>query len=189
MLPAFLGQRVGSLFDIHVRCLRFLGVHHVYLTLPLDAAGPPFHLVGVEHHDDAAFFPSLVVAQAVDELRPGAVQVLPGDGAQRLPGVDDVIAVHQKVVLPGPGLGLLPGLRLRGRGFGRGPERVGSDRAIGLAEDGLQLFVQRRPGLVAHGRTAHGGPFLLGLALGPPAAVEVHMGAHLVPGHVHARPV
>ena len=58
-----------------------------------------FDLVGIKHGDDLALSIALIVAQQVAQLLAGYVQTVPGDGLQFVPGEDDVVAVHDEILL------------------------------------------------------------------------------------------
>ena len=187
--PVVPAELVSGALNVHVGGLRLLGVHHVQVPQLLHRSFAAPDLVGVKDHDDPTVSPALVVAQQVNELGPCPVQILSGQGGQVLPGVDDVVSIHQQVVLPRPLFQPLPGPLL---GLGGGLYRVegpGLHRPIGAGEDLLQLLVQGQLGGVAPLELG-GGLGLLGpLLLWQPAAVHMHVGTHLVPGHVHPRPV
>ena len=118
--------------------------------------------------------PALVIAQNIHQPQTGPVQVLSGQPFQIVPGVDDIVPVHQQVLFSlEAGLETLPGPFLPGRGFGGGGKGPGLNGAIGPGEDSLQL-----PFHFSAVSVAHSGPgnalvlvLLSSLLRRPPAGV------------------
>ena len=93
-------QVVGHLFNIHIGGLGLLGIYHADAVVPFHRAGVSRYLVGVKYQNQLAPAVALVVAQQLDQPGTGAVQVLPGQLLQLLPGKNDVVPVHQQVFRP-----------------------------------------------------------------------------------------
>ena len=186
--PAALADFVGDMLDEHIRRLGFLGVNHMDIVVLLDGAGAAGHPVGVEHKDENALLEPLIVAQDVHQLFAGGFEALFGKLVQLVPREDDVVAVHQQVF--GGDLPLL-GVEIRALGLlGRAErrQRVPLDGPVGLLENFQQLGVLFQRGTVCgHPAGTVLGPFLGGAGGLAPAAVHVHMAAHLLPRDYEAR--
>ena len=115
---------------------------------------------------------------------PGGVQTFLCKGVQLVPREDDVIAVHQQVFRLD-----LPLFRIEIRALpllhrAECRQRIPLDGAVGALEDLQQLGILFQRGAVGHGPALRGGGCLLFRAGGlAPAAVHVHMVAHLIPRH------
>ena len=106
-----------------------------------------------------------------------------------VPRKDDVVAVHQQVFrrdlpLLGGKVGALPLLHRA-----EGCQRVPLDGAVGALENFEQLGVLFQRGAVGHGPALRYSRFLLRTGAFAPAAVHMHMAAHLIPGHHKSGPV
>ena len=155
----------------------------------LDAAGTARHTVGIEHEDEDALFEALIVAENVHQPVAGGVEALLGKGVQLVPRKDDVVAIHQQVFggdlpLLGGEIGPLPLLHRAER-----RQRVAFDGAVGALKNFQQFGVLfQRSAVSRHPAGTGRGLFCCrgGVA---PAAVHVHMAAHLLPRHHKARTV
>ena len=193
--PVAPADLVGGLFNVHICSFRLFCVNNVDIAPFFHTSWVVFHLVGVKDQDHAAALVALVIAQDVDEGLPGRVQIHLGQGVQLLPGENDVVAVHQQVLLHrleilnqfDPALGVAvqtgaPALGLRTKG-------LLLDGAVGALEYFLQLLVRcrrRRPAPVNH----RGGPFFFLLFRSQHSAgVQMGVFRHLVPLYHRARPV
>ena len=187
--PPPLADLVGDMLDEHIRRLGLLGVDDVDVVILLDDAGAARHTVGIEHEDEHTLFEPLIVAQDVHQLLAGGIKALFGELVQLIPRKDDVVAIHQQVF--GRDLPLL-GVKIRALGLpGRAErsQRVPLDGAIGLFKDLQQLGVLFQRGAVG-GHPAGPGSGLFRRAGGlAPAAVHVHVAAHLFPGHHEPGPM
>ena len=187
---AVLADLVGDVLDEHIRRLGLFGVDDVDVVVLLDAAGAAGHAVGVEDENDHAFFEALIVAQDVRQLFAGGVQTLFGKGVELVPRKDDVVAVHQQVLggngpLLGGKIGAFPLLH---RAESR--QRVPLDGAIGPLKNFQQLLVLFQRSTVGCGPALRSsGGSGLGRLCSAPAAVHVHIIAHLVPRDDEARAV
>ena len=141
--PVLPGDLIGGLLDIAVGGLGLLGIDHVDVVVFGHRARVALDLVGVKDHDDHAFAEALVVGQDVQQQLPGGVQTALSRRLQLVPGVDDVVAVHQQVFRP-PVLAadvVLPLVQAGAGGFGLGAEGLPLHLAVGPLVDGLELFV------------------------------------------------
>ena len=135
-------QVVGRLLDIHIRRFGLLGVHHVQSVLLFDRADAALDLVRIEHDDQMALAHTLVVTQDVDERGARGVHVARGDLAQLVPREDDIVAVHEQVIVLTNARdvklferrGLLAALL-------KGLEAAVLDGAVGAFEEGAKLAV------------------------------------------------
>ena len=180
---------MGDPLDEHVRRFGLLGVDHMDIVVLLNAAGAAGHPVGIEHQDEHALLEALIVAQDVHQLVAGGVQALFGEGVQLVPRKDDVVAVHQQVFrrdlpLLGGKVGALPLLHRA-----EGCQRVPLDGAVGALENFEQLGVLFQRGAVGHGPALRHSRFLLRTSAFAPAAVHMHVAAHLIPGHHKTGPM
>ena len=141
-------------------------------------AGIPRHAVGVEHHDHHALPKALVVAQQVQKLLAGRVQVVRRHPFELVPGENDIVAIHQQILGTG-------GRRVRG---GRRRLRTGGlpraelppfHRAVSPLENCHQLCVLLR-GAGIGGAGAGDRPLRL-TGLHPRGRGGVQIAPHLVP--------
>ena len=149
--------------------------------LPLPAG----HAVAVEHDHDLAAREGGVVTQRVHEPLARSVDMAAvGQGAQLVPGEDDVVAVHDHALAPGvEQLGALCLVRT-GRGVAHGGCVLrAADRAELALQDLLQLPVVEIEPAAEHPRRGRG---RLRLRLAE-TGVEVHIIAHAIPRDDRAR--
>ena len=176
-------QLVGRTFDVGVGGLCFLGVNDFDAVYRLHAAGIALDLVGIEHHDDAAFAKALIVCKNVDERTARSGNVLRGKALQLVPGKNNVVAVNEQIfrVLGVDRHVVVVGKR-GARGFFRRLERAALYLAVGALEDLLQLLVRCIRAACANAAARRGSGFLLGfLFVKVNAAVAVDMLRDLIP--------
>ena len=149
----------------------------------LHAAGIALDLVGIEHHDDAAFAKALIVCKNVDERAARRGNILRGKALQLVPGEDDVVAVNEQIfhVLGVDRHVIVVGKR-GARGLFRRLERAALYLAVGALEDLLQLLVRCIRAACANAAARRGSGFLLGfLFVKVNAAVAVDMLRDFIP--------
>ena len=186
---AALADLMGDTLDEHIGGLGFPGVDHMDIVVLLYAAGAARHTVGIKHKDEHALLKALIVAEDVHQPVAGRFQALFGECVQLVPCKDDVVAVHQQVFgldlpLLGVEIGAFPLL-----GGAERRQRVPLDGPIGLFKDLQQLSILFQSSTVGGHPAGAGLHRFLGLCSLAPAAVYMHVAAHLLPGHHKSGPV
>ena len=97
VLPA---QCAGGLFDVRVRRLRSLGIDHINVVHVLDLPLHAVDTIGIEHQNQVALPIALIVAQDSDQPASGSVQTLLRQRFQLVPRKNDVVPIHQQILLP-----------------------------------------------------------------------------------------
>ena len=92
-------QVVGRLLNVHIRGFGLLGVDDMDTAALLDRAGASFDLIGIEHENKMTPAHALIIAQHVDERFAGGVDITGGNVAQLVPREDDVVAVHEQIIV------------------------------------------------------------------------------------------
>ena len=133
-------------------------------------SGAALDLVAVKHQYQPAFFESRIAGQGIAQASAGSVQIVLRRLRQRIPGENNIVAIHDQVLLPGGPNGQLFLCGPVFRGFIEG----GSQVAELPAHDLLQGLVIRLQIPGDHRR------------LGLQAAFQVHIVLHPVPGHMEA---
>ena len=180
---AFAAQLVGRALDVGVGSLSLFRVDDLDAVHRLHAAGVALDLVGIEHHDDAAFAKALIVCKNVDERTARSGNVLRGKALQLVPGKNNVVAVNEQIfrVLGVDRHVVVVGKR-GARGLFRRLERAALYLAVGALEDLLQLLVRCIRAACANAAARRGSGFLLGfLFVKVNAAVAVDMLRDFIP--------
>ena len=92
-------QVVGRLLNVHIRGFGLLGVDDMDTAALLDRAGAAFDLIGIKHENKMTPAHALIIAQHVDERFAGGVNITGGNVAQLVPREDDVVAVHEQIIV------------------------------------------------------------------------------------------
>ena len=186
----FPGEIIGGALDIGVGRFRFFGVDNVESVPLFHRAGIAFDLVCVKDKDHDTLFEPLIVQKNVHQHPTGGLQIDASHFLEFVPGVNDVVSVHQKVL----------GTHISGRNsaangaFGRalggGLKIPPFHFAIGSLKDGLQFLFLLAGGGVGHDAASGsrlGGCFCF-LAQSN-AAGNMGRGGNFVPFHGVARAV
>lgn len=122
--PMFLADLIGDPLDIGISSFGLLGVYHMNALVFFHRPRIVRDFIGVKNEDQLDLFECLEVCQNIHQHQPGSTEIGPCQRGQFLPGKDDIVAVHQKILRPGELhlpyrclLHLLAGIGTPGRSF------------------------------------------------------------------------
>ena len=83
-------------FNVLVCCLSFSGIHNLQSRKILFRTLPAFDTIGIKDQDHLAAECPLIIRHNVDQLIPRAVDIDRCQSFQFLPGIDDIVPVHDQ---------------------------------------------------------------------------------------------
>ena len=86
------------LLNILVRRLRFLRIYHINIVIFLHLTHAAFYLVRIEYQNQMHLPVTLIIAQNIHQLTSGGLQINLRQFFQFFPRIDNIVAVHQKVL-------------------------------------------------------------------------------------------